>query len=39
VENYTSGRLSSVKGIDGFIMIPGGTRTVETGAVVDVEWI
>ncbi len=39
VDNYTSGRLSSVKGIDGFIMTPGGTRTVEAGTQVEVEWI
>lgn len=38
-QNYTSGRLSSIQGIDGFIFISGGSRTVEPGTVVEVEWL
>lgn len=36
---YRSGRLSSIAGIDGFILTPGGTRTIPAGTVVDVEWL
>lgn len=39
VERYSSGQLSSIRGIDGFIFIPGGTRQVEAGTVVEVEWL
>jgi len=39
VERYSSGRLSSIKGIDGFILVPGGTRQIEAGTVVEVEWL
>ena len=38
-QKYTSGRLSSIKGIDGFILVPGGTRDVQAGSIVEVEWL
>ncbi len=34
-----SGRLSSIKGINGFIFVEGGTRTIGKGTAVDVEWM
>lgn len=34
-----SGRLSSIAGINGFILAEGGTRTVPKGAEVDIEWM
>jgi molybdopterin molybdotransferase len=34
-----SGRLSSIAGINGFISIEGGTRTVPKGSEVDIEWL
>jgi len=38
-KNYTSGRLSALKGINGFILVPGGSRTVQEGTSVDMEWV
>ncbi len=38
-DNYSSGRLSALKGIDGFILVPGGTREVVKGSEVEVEWL
>ena len=38
-DNYSSGRLSALKGIDGFILVPGGTREVVKGSIVEVEWL
>lgn len=34
-----SGRLSSITGINGFISIEGGTRTVPKGTEVNIEWL
>jgi molybdopterin biosynthesis enzyme len=34
-----SGRLASIKGINGFIFVEGGTRTISKGTEVDVEWM
>ena len=34
-----SGRLSSIAGINGFISVKGGTRTIPKGSVVNIEWI
>lgn len=34
-----SGRLSSISGINGFILAEGGTRTVPKGSEVDIEWM
>jgi molybdopterin molybdotransferase len=34
-----SGRLSSIAGINGFILAEGGTRIVKRGAEVDIEWM
>jgi molybdopterin molybdotransferase len=39
VQKYTSGRLSSLRGINGFVLVPGGTREVAVGSIVDVEWL
>ncbi|TKJ40828.1 hypothetical protein CEE37_07640 [candidate division LCP-89 bacterium B3_LCP] len=39
VQNYSSGRLSSIKGTNGFIFVPGGSRQVQEGISVDVEWL
>jgi len=39
VSKQDSGRLSSVKGINGFIMLDESTRTVRTGETVSVEWL
>ncbi|MBU0518563.1 molybdopterin molybdotransferase MoeA [bacterium] len=38
-QNYTSGRISALKGIDGFMLVPGGSRIVEAGTIVEVEWV
>ena len=34
-----SGRLASIKGINGFIFVEGGTRTIGKGTEVNVEWM
>ena len=34
-----SGRLYSIAGIDGFISVEGGTRVIEKGTEVDIEWL
>ena len=34
-----SGRLLSIKGINGFIFVEGGSRTISKGTEVDVEWM
>lgn len=39
VTRYSSGRLSSIRGINGFISVSGGTRELAAGLAVDVEWL
>ncbi len=39
VTRYSSGRLSSIRGIDGFIFVPGGTREIPADSEVEVEWL
>ena len=34
-----SGRLASIKGINGFILVEGGTRIISKGTEVDIEWM
>jgi molybdopterin molybdotransferase len=34
-----SGRLYSIAGVNGFIFVQGGTRIIEKGAEVDIEWL
>ncbi|MEE9554944.1 MAG: hypothetical protein V3W18_11660 [candidate division Zixibacteria bacterium] len=38
-ERQKSGRLSSIGGINGFIILEGGTRVIARGSRVKVEWI
>ncbi len=38
-QRQTSGRLSSIAGINGFIMVEGGSRIVPKGTEVDIEWL
>lgn len=39
VKSQKSGRLYSISGINGFILVDGGTRTVRKGSKVTVEWL